>query len=186
MSRRPTPEALAATPPLQLAAVTVSLGALAALAAAYGFEYLGGYEPCPLCLIERLAYYFAVPAGFLALILAYGGERPAAQALLAACALGFLANAGLGVYHSGVEWGWWPGPETCSGADATGFSTGGLAQSLEQARVIRCDQAPWRFLGLSFAGWSTVISLLYAAIGIWGIGGIWGIRSGRRGAPTAG
>ena len=179
MSRRFPPEAPAATPPLQRAALAVSLGALASLAAAHGFEYLGGYRPCPLCLIERLAYYFAVPAGFLALILAHGGQRDAAGLLLAACALGFLANAGLGAYHSGVEWGWWPGPETCSGADAAGFSTSDLSQSLEQARVIRCDQAPWRFLGLSFAGWSTVISLALAAIGIWGI------RAGRRGAPTS-
>jgi disulfide bond formation protein DsbB len=33
---------------------------------------------------------------------------------------------------------------------------------LETTRVIRCDEAPWTFLGLSFAGWNVVISLLIA------------------------
>jgi disulfide bond formation protein DsbB len=29
--------------------------------------------------------------------------------------------------------------------------------------VIRCDEAAWRFLGLSFAGWNVIASLLLAA-----------------------
>jgi len=168
MSQRFSIPALIAAPPLQSASLVLSLGALAALATALGFEYLGGYDPCPLCLTERLAYYGAVPAGFLALILAYGGRSGPARLLLAACALAFIINAGLGFYHSGVEWKWWPGPETCSGARAAGFATDGLQQALDQARVIRCDEAPWRLFGLSFAGWSGVISAGLAAVGIYG------------------
>ncbi|PQA71535.1 disulfide bond formation protein B, partial [Brucella oryzae] len=31
-----------------------------------------------------------------------------------------------------------------------------------------CDSAPGHFLGLSFAGWNVVASLLFAAIGYYG------------------
>jgi disulfide bond formation protein DsbB len=37
-------------------------------------------------------------------------------------------------------------------------------------KVIRCDEVQWRFLGLSLAGYNVLISLLMAAIAVWGIG----------------
>ena len=76
-------------------AVAVILGALA-------FEHIGGYAPCPLCLMQRYAYYAGIPLLFLAMALT--SEMPRVAALLFfIVALGFLANAGLGVYHSGVD-----------------------------------------------------------------------------------
>ena len=43
---------------------------------------------------------------------------------------------------------------------------GGLLKDLERTRVIRCDEAPWQLLGLSFAGWNAVLSLLLSAVSI--------------------
>jgi disulfide bond formation protein DsbB len=34
--------------------------------------------------------------------------------------------------------------------------------------VIRCDEAPWHFLGLSFAGWNAVASFVLAIIATFG------------------
>ena len=77
--------------------------------------------------------------------------------------LEMMAVAGLGVYHSGVEWKLWAGPETCQLAlEPLASGPGGLLKQLETVRVIRCDEAPWRFMGLSFAGWNAVLSLLLA------------------------
>ena len=47
---------------------------------------------------------------------------------------------------------------------AQGLSTtaGGLLENLEKIRIVRCDEAAWRFLGLSFAGWNVLISLALA------------------------
>ena len=83
--------------------------------------------------------------------------------LFLAVAAGFLANAGLGVYHAGVEWKFWAGPDTCAAAQGLSTSAGGLLESIEKTRVVRCDEAPWHFLGLSFAGWNVLISLALAA-----------------------
>ena len=44
-----------------------------------------------------------------------GASRKVLIAALIAIAAGMLWNAGLGVYHSGIEWQWWPGPQECSG-----------------------------------------------------------------------
>ncbi len=170
MNLRGRIDALRQTPPLMLASGCIALGALIALLAAHGFEYLGGYDPCPLCLTERIAYYAAIPGALLARSLAYRGQSALSRALLGLVALGFLVNAGIGVNHSGVEWRWWEGTATCAGS-AFEADTGNLLQSLSETRVIACDEAPWRFLGLSFAGWSAVISAGLAAIGVYGVVG---------------
>ena len=134
--------------------------AISSLATAYGFQYIGGYEPCALCLMERYAYYVGIPLLFLALVLVATERAGWAAAIFFLVALAFLANAGLGTYHAGAEWKFWPGPDTCGGSQTLGGGSGGLLKELETIRVIRCDEAPWQFLGLSFAGWNVVASFL--------------------------
>lgn len=133
-------------------ATGVILGALA-------FEHLGGLAPCPLCLMQRYAYYASIPLLFIAMTLV--SEKPRVAALIFfVVALAFLANAGLGVYHAGVEWKFWPGPDTCGTAQALPTSASDLLSGLDQTRVVRCDEAAWTFAGLSLAGWNVIASLL--------------------------
>jgi disulfide bond formation protein DsbB len=145
----------------------ILLASLAIIAIALGFEYIGKYHPCPLCLMQRYAYYFAIPVAALGLV---GATRGLGHnwllGLLGLIALGFLINAGLGVYHSGVEWKWWAGPNTCTAA-LPNLASGG-ALDLSQP-VIRCDAAPWTFAGLSFAGWNALLSACLAAFGLNGL-----------------
>jgi len=137
--------------------------ASAVILTALAFEHFGGYVPCPLCLQQRYAYYAGVPALFFALVLLSAGHTRAAAMVFFAFALAFLANATLGGYHAGVEWKFWPGPDTCS-ATQQPLSTGagGLFKDLATTRVVRCDEPVWQFLGLSFAGWNVLASLLLA------------------------
>jgi disulfide bond formation protein DsbB len=138
--------------------------AAATIMTAHAFERFGGYAPCPLCLEERYAYYFGVPASFLAFFAARANAIRAARILLLLVALAFLANAAAGVYHSGIEWKWWPGPTACSGGFDLKWSEGGIVDT----PIIRCDEASWRFLMLSFAGWNALISAVLAAVAGWG------------------
>ncbi len=71
---------------------------------------------------------------------------------------------GLAVYHAGVEWKWWPGPTECTGAFDLKWGEGGVVDT----PVIRCDEASFRFLGLSFAGWDALVSAFLAAVAAWG------------------
>ena len=128
---------------------------------ALGFEHIGKMQPCPLCLQQRWAFYAGVPATFVALVLLSAGNARAATGVFSLVALAFLANAGLGAYHAGVEWGFWPGPETCTGALAPLKPGSNMLDALKNTgRIVRCDEAPWRFAGLSFAGWNVVACLM--------------------------
>jgi disulfide bond formation protein DsbB len=137
--------------------------AAGAIAGAWLFEF-AGYAPCPLCLTQRWAYYAGVPVLFAALALVSGGNRRAAIWLFGLAALMFLANAGLGVYHAGAEWKFWPGPDTCAGGvQGLSSNAGDLLKQIETTKVIRCDEPAIRIFGLSLAGWNVIASLLIFA-----------------------
>ena len=146
------------------ASAVVFVVTTATILTALAFEHLGGYAPCPLCLEERYAYYFAVPASALALFLARDDRTGIARILLLLIALAFLANMAAGIFHAGVEWKWWPGPGECSGAFELQWGQGGVVDT----PIIRCDEASWRFLGLSFAGWNAIGSAFLALVAAYG------------------
>lgn len=140
--------------------------ALAVILAALGFEHIGGFRPCELCLLQRWAYYISIPATFLALILV-SADRPKLAALLFfAIALAFLANAGIGAYQAGAEWKFWPGPATCSGEQNVTGNAGGLLEALKTTNVVRCDVPQIRIIGLSFAGWNVLVCLFLFSVGL--------------------
>jgi disulfide bond formation protein DsbB len=152
------------------AALAVAVIAAATLAGAWFFQLVLDVRPCPLCLEQRYAYYLAVPLGALiAFAASRGAPRPLLLAGLAVLVLAALANAWLGAYHAGVEWGFWQGPTDCTGPVGNLGSAGNLLERLDTVKVIRCDEVQWRFLGLSLAGYNVLISLLMAAVAAWGL-----------------
>jgi disulfide bond formation protein DsbB len=158
------------TNPALIAALAITVIATLALAGAWFFQLVLDIRPCPLCLEQRYAYYLAVPLGALvALAAARHAPRGVLVAGLALLALAALANAWLGFYHAGVEWGFWQGPTECSGSVLDLGKAGSLFDNLDKVKVIRCDEVQWRFLGLSLAGYNVLISLVMAALAAWGI-----------------
>ena len=139
---------------------------IAVIAAALGFEHIGGYKPCELCLLQRWAYYFSIPAVFIGLAL-ISAEMPRLAALVFfVVALAFLVNAGVGVYQAGAEWKFWPGPAACSGQQGLATNAGNLLEQLQTTSVVRCDEPQIRIFFLSFAGWNVLISLALFAAGL--------------------
>jgi disulfide bond formation protein DsbB len=86
-----------------------------------------------------------------------------------------LFNSGLALFHAGVEWKWWPGPQECSGPLGDLTAGGDLLSQLHNVSVVRCDEAAWRdpFGLLSLAGYNVLISLALAAIAAWGAASAW-------------
>ena len=166
----PSSQAKGAASPALTAALAVAGIAAATLAGAWFFQLVLEILPCPLCLEQRYAYYFAVPfAGLVALAAARGAPRSVLVAGLAIAAIAVSANAVLGTYHAGVEWGLWQGPTECTGPVGNLGSAGNLLERLDTVKVVRCDEVQWRFLGLSLAGYNVLISLAMAAIAGWGM-----------------
>lgn len=161
---------LARSRPLVAAAAAIAAIGAGAILGAWFFQFVLGLKPCPLCLEQRYAYYFAIPLAVMLIL----GDRVGAQhkVLVAALvAIGALMawNTYLGVYHAGIEWKWWQGPTDCTGALDNLGSAGNLARTLQTMSVVRCDEAAWRFLGLSLAGYNALISFTLAAIALWGV-----------------
>ncbi len=134
-----------------------TFGSFALLAGAFAFQYIGGLAPCHLCLQQRWPHAAAIVIGLVALLL----EKGPLVRLSAACgAIAAAATAGLGVYHTGVERGWWAGPDTCSaGGNIGALSSEDLLNQILAAPVIRCTDVAWDMLGLSMASWNAVLSL---------------------------
>ncbi|SDM71042.1 Disulfide bond formation protein DsbB [Methylobacterium phyllostachyos] len=146
---------------LKTAGLWLAIFSAATIGAVLVMQYGYGYAPCKLCLTERLPYYAAIPLGLIALFVP---ER-IARIALGLAALGLLYGAGVGVYHAGAEWGFWPGPSDCGGG--TGTNPGQVADfmnALQSTKVVDCSVAALRILGVSLAGWNAVLAFALAAL----------------------
>jgi len=99
--------------PATAPALIVLLISAAALGTAYTSQYVGGLDPCQLCLYQRWPWWGALAIAALTLIPALTGKAQRFLLLLAGLVL--LGGAALAFYHAGVEYKWWPGPSTCGG-----------------------------------------------------------------------
>lgn len=152
--------------PQLLGAGLLALAMAVVVGAALAFEHIGGYIPCALCLEQRTPYYLGVPLMIAAAVsAALKGPAILTRGLLAVGGLLMLYGAGLGVYHSGVEWGFWEGPTSCA-TSAPGVTTNALdlLGDINAKKPPSCDAAALRVLGLSFAGWNVVASVVLAVI----------------------
>ena len=131
-----------------LGIVAISASALAAVfISQYGF----GLHPCHLCIYQRWPFAVLIALGL------FGYFTPKfTKPVIGLSALTFLTNAGIALYHSGVERKWWAGLEGCSTPDMSG-SIEDLMRRIEQTAVTRCDEIAWQMFGLSMANYNTML-----------------------------
>lgn len=149
-----------------LTAAALTVGMAAVVGSALAFEHIGGYIPCKLCLGQRIPYYVGVPLMAVAFLSStMGWPAWVTRGLLIVGGLIMVWSLYLGIHHSGVEWGWWAGPTDCGAVDAPADTGGkGVLDALDDFVPPSCDKAALRILGLSFAGWNAVASLILAVI----------------------
>jgi disulfide bond formation protein DsbB len=152
------------------AALLAFVLAAAAILGALGSQYIGGLQPCELCLEQRLAYYWGLP--ILAAILVLWNRLPLTVWFIgmAIAAAIFAWGTYMGAFHAGVEWGFWPGPTACTGT-GTGINFEDLSGDIEP--VIPCDKVQFRFIGISLAGYNALISLAVVALLLMAIADQW-------------
>lgn len=162
--------AFARKDPPQTAAGIIAVAGILALATVNFFQYVLLILPCPLCLDQRVAFYFSVPLAVLLWLGAnYGASRKVLLLGFLAIMLAMLWNTGLSTYHAGVEWKWWAGPNDCAGPiDKFGNAQDIMHQLQNRISLVRCDEASWRFLGISLAGYDVPLSLFLALVAGWG------------------
>lgn len=142
-------------------------GSVVLILGAYAFQALG-YAPCKMCLWQRWPHLIAIALG------AVGSAIPVAPIAVSGAGAA-LTTSCLGLYHTGVERGWWEGPSSCSGGSSlSGMGGGDLLSTDTLDKVVMCDEVSWQLLGLSMASWNAVLSLGLALV--W----IAAYRAGRR------
>lgn len=140
----------------------ILIASLVILGAAYAFQYIGGLQPCVLCLWQRYPYLATIALG--AAGLAAARQPRLAAAILAASGIVFVIGAGIGAFHVGVEQGWWQGTASCGGVRPPSGSIEELRERLMRTPVIRCDEVSWSLFGVSMAGYNVLMSLGLAAM----------------------
>lgn len=148
------------------------LAGVAVLGGAYIFQYGFGYQPCVLCLYQRLPWWITI--GVACLGLSVARKRPGLLSVFTVLAgLVVLAGAALAGYHAGVEYAWWQGPAGCSSTvDMSSMTLEEMKKAIMATPVVRCDEAAWTLFGISMAGYNFLISL---AVGLFAV--VFGWRS---------
>ncbi|WP_068310556.1 disulfide bond formation protein B [Polycladidibacter hongkongensis] len=156
--------------PRAWAAGLLAAGSAFSIAMAWGFQLIGGYMPCQLCLAQRVPYYIGLPLSLLVLALSVKGKLRWLSALLLLLAAGiFMYGGGIGVYQAGAEWDFWLGPNDCGGGRFDVSQASNMLNALNNTRVVSCSTAALRIFGLSFAGMNVVFSSVMAFIAICGV-----------------
>lgn len=155
--------------PQALAAALLLFGALFISACSLGFEHIGGYQPCHLCYIQRHIHYALIPLTLVTLLIV-GRNLPPVIARFAFVILAgvLIYGAGVGVYQAGAEWEFWLGPNDCANTIPVTKDAANLLAQLRTTKLISCDVAQLRILGLSFGGWNAVLSSIEAIIALCG------------------
>jgi disulfide bond formation protein DsbB len=148
----------AASPRLLVALLLMASAAI--VGTALLSQYVGGLQPCELCLYQRWPYYAAVVVTAGALL---SGNEAAMRLTVALCSLLFVVGAALAFYHVGVEHHWFAGPSACTGSGVGATSIEALKAQLLARQPVNCDEPAWRLFGISMAGWNLLASGLITA-----------------------
>lgn len=123
------------------------------LGTAFGFQF-AGYHPCDMCWWQRYPYMVAMAIALLALAL----PKLPQKLVLLALALTFAVDAGLAMFHVGVEQRWWEGISTCSSAVGITDTVNDALDAIMNAPLIRCDEIAWSLFGISMAGYNFILA----------------------------
>ncbi len=148
--------ALPAGAAAERAARTLAVAVPAALlGGAYISQYVFHLIPCEMCWWQRYAHFAALALALLAVL------RPSLRPLVWLAGAAILIGGLLGLYHAGIEYGWWQGFTACTSEIALGDDPLG---AILGAPMVRCDEVQWSLGGISLAGFNFLISVPAAAV----------------------
>ena len=129
------------------------------LISAYFVEYILGYKPCNLCLIERLPYFFAIIIILLCLTI-----NKFYKIVFILLTITFAVGTILSFYHFGIEQGFFKESLVCTANnEINSLVKEDLIKEL-QKKVVSCKDVQFTLLGLSLAIINTIISFILSVI----------------------
>ena len=139
----------------------IFLISLISIISAYFIEYILGYQPCNLCLIERIPYALSI----ILIILNYFFNQNK-QFVILLLILVFAFSLLISFYHFGIEQGFFEESNVCGIKNANNvISKEDILKQL-QLKTISCKDVTFRILGLSLTTFNIVISLIIFILSI--------------------
>jgi len=129
------------------------------LGTAFASQIFGGLAPCELCWWQRYPYMAIIG---VSLVGTFVKAIPQKLLLLLLAAL-FLTDAGLALFHVGVEQHWWEGLPTCSSTIDFTDNIKDALDAIMNTAVVRCDEVAWSLFGVSMAGYNMLAALVMSS-----------------------
>ena len=127
-----------------------------ALISAYFIEYVLDYQPCNLCLIERIPYGLTIILIITTLVF-----KKNQKFFILLLILTFIFSLAISFYHYGIEQGFFQESSICG---VRGFNENITKEDLLRQlneKTISCKDVTFRIFGLSLTSINIVISLIF-------------------------
>ena len=121
-------------------------------------EYILHYEPCKLCIYQRIPYIFAI---FISLI---GFYYSTSDKILIIIIMIFILSAIISGYHFGIENSFFDEISSCTNNSLDLSDKTKLLESINKNMPISCKDATFKVLGISLAAINTLLSILIVII----------------------
>ena len=133
----------------------IFLFSLTALISAYFIEHVLGYQPCNLCLIERIPYGLSIILIFLMFII-----KKNENFFILLLTLTFIFSLSISLYHFGIEQGIFQESTVCGVKNFSENITKEELLNKLSEKTISCKDVTFRIFGLSLTAINVVISIL--------------------------
>ena len=122
---------------------------------AYFIEYILGYQPCRLCLIERIPYGISI----ILILLNYIFKREE-RFIILLLVLIFGFSVILSFYHFGIEEGFFDESSVCGFKSASEILSKDEILKQLQTKNVSCKDVTFRFFGFSLTTLNMILSLI--------------------------
>ena len=128
---------------------------LISIISAYFIEYILGYQPCRLCLIERIPYGLSM----ILILLSYIFKRKE-KFIIILLVLIFGFSVILSFYHFGIEEGFFDESLVCGLKNASEILSKDEILKQLQTKTVSCKDVTFRIFGFSLTTLNMVLSLI--------------------------
>ena len=128
---------------------------IVALTSAFFIEHILGYQPCNLCILERIPYLL----GIIVIVLNYKFVHLEKHFILLLIVI-FLVATILSLYHLGIEQGFVEESFVCDLKNSSNLLSKEDILKQLQEKNINCKDVTFKILGLSLTSYNILISLL--------------------------
>ena len=126
---------------------------------AFFIEYVLGYQPCSLCLIQRVPYGLCI-----ILIIVNYFQRKDEKFIILLLSLIFSFSFLISFYHFGIEQGFLKESAVCNVKNASDIVSREELLKQLQLKTVSCRDVTFRIFGFSLTTFNVIISLIFVTL----------------------